>query len=314
MESNKSTAKDFFLWAGAMLALYVGVFSFVALMFDYLDYVFPDTTLYYNYDPYQGSISYEMASLIVLAPVLLILMRVIRKGIQAEPARAQVWVRRWALFLTLFIAGATVVVDLIVLLTTFLSGEELSARFLLKVLVVLLVASAGFMHFIADLWGYWEKKPQYARYVSWAVGVLVALTVAAGFLIIGSPQQQRAMRIDQQRVSDLQSIQSQIVTYWQQKESLPENLSDLNDPLSYFVVPVDPVTKEAYLYTRQSPLDFTLCATFATEGYSWDKNLSSPRPATFDVANENWQHGKGEVCFDRSIDPERYPPFPKGNL
>ncbi|MSR70652.1 hypothetical protein EXS62_01270 [Candidatus Kaiserbacteria bacterium] len=312
MDKPKATPKDFFLWAGAMIALYSGVFAFVSLIFDYINYTFPDTALaqYYG-DPYSGSISYEMASLIVLAPVLLVLMRVIRRAIQADPSRAEVWVRRWALFLTLFVAGATIVVDLIVLLTTFLQGGDLTTAFLLKVLVVLLVAAAGFMHFMADVWGYWARYPAYARYVNYAVGVLVVLTIAAGFLIIGSPQQQRALRIDQQRVSDLQNIQWQVVTYWQQKTALPTKLEDLRDPISGVDIPVDPVTKEAYTYKRQSPLDFTLCATFSTKGGDlYGRTIS--KPMAVGGVSEVWDHKAGETCFDRSIDPQRYPPYPKG--
>ncbi|OGC89064.1 hypothetical protein A3D70_01570, partial [Candidatus Adlerbacteria bacterium RIFCSPHIGHO2_02_FULL_54_18] len=218
MDKPKATPKDFFLWAGAMIALYAGVFSFIGLVFDYINYSFPDTALNYYIDPYQSGISYEMASLIVLAPVLLIVMRIIRRSITVDPSRAEIWVRRWALFLTVFLAGATIVVDLIVLLNTFLSGGELTTAFLLKVLVVLLVAGAGFMHFMADLRGYWERKPHYARYVNYAVGALVVLTIGAGFLIIGSPASQRDYRIDEQRVGDLMQIQSQIVySYYQPK-------------------------------------------------------------------------------------------------
>jgi len=312
MDKPKTTPKDFFLWAGAMVSLYIGVFSFVGLMFDYINYAFPDTALqnYYS-NPYQGSVSYEMASLIVLAPVLLILMRIIRKGIQKDPSRQEIWVRRWALFLVLFFAGAAIVTDLIVLINTFLQGEELSVRFLLKVAVVLLVAAAGFMHFMADLWGYWEKKPQYARMVSWAVGVLVVLTIASGFLIIGSPQSQRNLRLDEQRVSDLQGLQWQVVSYWQHKGSLPATVADLNDPIANYSVPTDPQTGATYTYKRMSPLDFELCATFGAPSQGQDA-VTVPEPAglssTGASKTDSWQHVAGNVCFDRSIDPQLYPP------
>lgn len=309
MDRPKATPKDFFLWAGAMLAFYVGVFSFISLIFQYLDYVYPDTALNYWVDPYQSGVAYAMASLIVLAPTFLILMRTIRRSIERDPSRQEVWVRRWALFLTVFLAGAGIVVDLIVLINTFLSGEELSARFLLKVLVVLLVAAAGFMHFLADIWGYWQKQPLYARYVNYAAGLLIVLTIAAGFLIIGSPQSQRELRIDQQRISNLQELQWQIISYWQQKESLPATLAEVQDPLSGVPIPVDPVTGEAYGYQRTSPLDFRLCATFAAEGgdtYRTSRSYISPMA---EDAPGSWRHGPGEVCFDRSIDPERYPPY-----
>jgi hypothetical protein len=310
MEHPKATPKDFFLWAGAMLALYGGIIAFIALIFDYINYTMPDTALGYYADPY-ASISYEMASLIVLAPLFLILMRVIRRSIAHDASRSEVWVRRWALFLTLFVAGATIAIDLIVLLTTFFNGEELSVRFLLKVLVVLLVAAAGFMHFMADLWGYWVKNPHYARYINWAVGALVVLTVLAGFFIVGTPAQARQARLDSQRISDLQSIQWELVNYWQQKQSLPATLNELEDPLSYWQMPLDPSSHKPYRYTRQSPLSFTLCATFATAGNAnWGKGESMPVRAYGSIEGD-WVHAAGEVCFDRSIDPERYPPYSK---
>ena len=315
MDKPKATPKDFFLWAGAMVSLYAGIVSFITLLFEYINQVFPDTVLGY-YDPYAGGVAYAMASLIVLAPVFLILMRVIRRNIQIDSSRNEIWVRRWALFLTVFLAGATIVIDLIVLLNTFLSGGELTTAFLLKVLVVLLVAGAGFMHFLADLWGYWEKNPQYARYINWATGVLVVLTIAAGFFIIGSPQSQRQYRIDEQRVGDLSSIQSAIVySYYQPKQKLPASLDDLNNPINGFMVPVDPQTGSAYEYSVKGPLGFELCATFnmpsrgetAKNGF-----ISRPMPTGYGGMSEVWQHGEGRTCFSRTIDPQLYPPTASG--
>lgn len=289
------------MWAGAMLALYAGVIAFITLLFNYINYTFPDPLGYLS-DPYQSGIPYQMASLIVLAPVFLILMRVIRKNIERDPSRAEVWVRRWALFLTVFVAGATIVIDLIVLLTAFLSGEALTAAFLLKVLTVFLVVGAGFLHFLADLRGYWQRKPAYARYVNWAVGVLVAVTILSGFVIVGTPGDARLARLDQRKVNDLQSIQSQITYYYQQKQALPPTLSALEDPLSYYQLPVDPETGEAYGYRTLGALSFELCATFNRESTA----VYGSAPYEHGLS-QNWQHAAGEECFERTIDPEFYP-------
>lgn len=299
------------MWAGAVVSLYASIVSFITLLFEYIDHTFRDTALEPWYDPYAGGVAYAMASLIVLAPVFLILMRVIRRNIIADPSRNEVWIRRWALFLTVFLAGATIVIDIIVLLNTFLSGGELTTAFLLKVLVVLLVAGAGFMHFLADLWGYWDKNPQYARSINWATGVLVALTIAAGFLIIGSPQSQRELRIDSQRVSDLQSLQSQIVYLYQQKERLPATLAELNDPLSYYTVPVDPETNQPYGYNVKGPLSFELCADFTTAGTVDQYGKTVAMPSAYGM-NDKWEHKAERTCFSRTIDPLLYPPYSKG--
>jgi hypothetical protein len=313
MDKAKTTPKDFFLWAGAMVALYGSIVAFVSLLFSYIDYTFPDP-LQYNYyaDPY-GTVAYQMAALIVLAPLLLVLMRVIRREIAQDASRADIWVRRWALYLTVFLAGAAIVINLITLITTFLSGEDLTVRFLLKVLVVLLVAGGGFLHFYSDIRGYWAKNPGRARMINWGVGAVVLASIVAGFFIVGTPQQARLYRFDEQKVNDLQNIQWQMVNFWQQKVTLPAELGELTDPLSGFVVPVDPQTGEPYGYRRTSASSFELCATFNAED-RYQRSVVPRMPVTaipeiVKTQGDTWEHGAGEVCFARTIDPERYPPF-----
>ncbi len=322
MEKARVTAKDFFLWVGAMAALYGGVIAFVSLIFEYINTAFPNPVRdsYYYYRAYGSEISYETASLIVLTPVFMLLMRLIRRDMQADSSRGETWVRRWALVLTLFLAGLAMVVDLIVALTTYLQGEAVTVAFLLKVLTVLLVAGAGFLHFLADMRGYWQREPSKAKMINYGVGVLVLATIVAGFFIIGTPQEIRREKQDDIRLQDLQNIQWQVVNYWQQKESLPENLEDLKDPISGWIMPTDPKTDEPYVYKRNGALTFSLCATFEAEGgqerygyageYSMAKPVSDPT-ATGTPIEDNWAHGAGEVCFDRTIDPERYPPYSK---
>src|SRR3989344_4986874 len=145
----KVTPKDFFLWAGAMITLYVSVFAFISLIFSYLNYAMPDALSYYSGDPYSSGVSYEMASLIVLFPMFLVLMRLAHRDIERDPSRGEVWIRRWALYLALFVAGATIAGDLITLIMYFFNGD-VTTRFVLKVLVVLLAAGGGFLHFLAD--------------------------------------------------------------------------------------------------------------------------------------------------------------------
>ena len=312
----KVTPKDFFLWAGAMVALYTSIVSFLILLFEYIERTFPDPVTNFYIDPYAGGIRFAMASIIVLAPLTVLLLRFIRSDIKREPAKSGLWIRRWALMLTLFVAGATMAGDLVTLINTFLGGE-LTTRFILKVLAVFLVAGGGFLHFYADLRGYWNTHPGRAQKVGIAVGILALLTVAAGFFIIGSPTDIRMMRLDAQKESDLMNIQWQIVNYWQQKELLPENLSELADPLSGIVIPVDPQTGERYSYAQTGARSFRLCATFNRESAStalvtrMEPAMPVPVGGSYDKQNEHWQHPSGEACFDRTIDPERYPPYSK---
>lgn len=312
----KASPKDFFLWAGAMLALYVSIFSLITLLFQYIDYAFPDAVSSYSYygDPYSGAIRFAMASLIVLFPTYVILMQIIRKEAQKDPSRLTIWVRRWALYLALFIAGATMVGDLVVLLNTFLGGE-ITSRFVLKVAVIFLIAGGFFMHFLADLKGYWFANPSRSKMVAYGATVLVLASVVAGFFIIGSPMAARLYNADQLKVQDLNSIQWQIVTYWQAKQKLPTNLAEVADPISGYTIPLDRQTGASYKYEATGQTTFKLCATFNKPSRDLGRGIASePSQVAYPIGKEgeNWQHGEGEQCFTRTIDPERYPAINKG--
>ena len=318
MDKPQTTPKDFFLWAGAMITLYASAVAFVSLIFDYLNYAFPDPLHYFASDPYQGGISYEMATLIVLFPLFLVFMRLIHRDIARDSSRADISLRRWALYLTLFLAVLTVAADLITLIMYFFNGD-VPARFLLKVLVILLVAGAGFLHFFADSRGYWNENPSYARTLGWATGALVVITIVAGFFIVGTPWQARLYRFDEQKVSDLQQIQYQIVSYWQGQGKLPMNINMLSDAISGYQVPTDPQSGKPYEYSIMGPITFQLCATFnevSRPGQAPIASAPTPYPASSGKPlADNWQHDLGRACFLRTIDPNRYPvtqkPTPK---
>lgn len=311
MDKPKTTPRDFFLWAGAMIGLYGSVIAFIRLVFDYINYAMPNPLDYLPNNPYDSGIPYEMAVFIVLGPLCIILMRVIHGTIARDPSRADVWIRRWAVYLVLFVAGATLAGDLIALLYNFLAGNDITARFILKVLIVFLVAGAGFLHFLADLRGYWEHEPKKSLSVSIGVGVLGLVTIIAGFFIIGTPASARLYRYDDQKVTDLANIQNQIVSYWQYKQALPSTLTDLNDSLSSFTVPTDPQSSQAYEYHVTGKTSFTLCATF-NKSENGTINYSVPEPMGLGGSgnNDNWDHASGHVCFSRTIDPQLYPPVP----
>jgi hypothetical protein len=314
---SKTSPKDFFLWLGAIIALYGSVISLITLLFEYVNYAFPDALAGYG-DPYGGAIRAAMAAVIVLVPTMLVLLRIIRGTIVAEPGKANIWVRRWALVLTLFIAVITILIDLITLINTFLGGE-ISVRFELKAALILLIALGVFLHFLADLKGYWISNPKRGNRVGFGVAVLAVAVIASGFFLIGSPTHVRNLRFDDQKVSDLQNLQYQIINYWQIKHALPAHLPALLDSVSGNTIPQDPQSDLAYTYKVVSPLKFQLCATFNlptpdTAGKG-GFNGGTLMPATYpsmmaDGTADSWQHGAGTVCFDRTIDPQRYPPTP----
>lgn len=314
METAKTTPRDFFLWIGAMASFYGAIISFIALLFEYINIAYPDPLAYHG-DLYGGAVRFAMASLIVLTPIAIGLIYLIRRTILKDGSREYLWVRKWAIVLTLFLAGATVAIDLITLVTTFLGGE-LTTRFVMKVLVILLVASGVFMHFLAELRGYWFLHPRRAHAVTAAAAVAALLAVIAGFVIVGTPSEMRMLRADQQRVDNLQTLQYEITNYYQLKRELPESFEELKDPLANHTLFTTDVQGNPYRYEKTGDLSFKLCAAFDaqsrdTSGQGGYPDRSMTAPGMAGVVEDTWQHGAGDTCFERTIDPERFPPAPK---
>lgn len=136
----------------------------------------------------------------------------------------------------------------------------------------------------------------------------VAVAVIASFFVMGSPQTERQRRFDEERVMHLQSIQWQIVNYWQRKNILPKNLAELKDDISGFQVPADPLTGEPYSYEVKDANSFVLCTNFALESRD---DVTRAMPMAPVGINDTWEHGPGRVCFSRTIDPELYKSYPK---
>lgn len=297
----KMSPKDFFLYVGVMVTLYWSVVSLIMLWFEYINRLFPDPLQAYI-DPFSGAIRFAMASLIVIFPLYIGLTRYLNQGIRKHPEKKELGIRKWLIFLTLFVAGVTVVIDLIVLINVFLGGD-LTTRFVLKVFVVLVIIGGVFIYYFFDFKGKWEKEKKLSVIIGWAVSLIVLVSIVSGFFIAGSPVAQRELRFDQQKIFDLQGIQQQVVLFWQDKQRLPKDLDELKSPLRGFITPVDSQTDDPYMYRTTGKLTFELCAVFNRESL---KDSRSTVRFEFGYVDENWEHSIGEVCFERTIDPERF--------
>ncbi|MEK7124613.1 MAG: DUF5671 domain-containing protein [Patescibacteria group bacterium] len=303
---KKNLPRNVFLHLFAMVALYWSAISFITLCWQYVNYYLPDIAVE-RYGQYYslGPIRFAIASLIIIFPLFVLATWFLNKIYRKESFVRESKTRKWLIYLTLFIASLVVVGDLIFVINTFLGGE-ITLRFVLKAFSVLLVAIAVFGYYLDDV-----RRPEpskSAKLYAIAGGVLVLAMVIGAFFIVGSPAKARLAQLDQQRVNDLQSIQYQVVNYWQRKGQLPENLAVLGDPISGYIVPNDPATSQPYEYNVKSAenLTFELCAVFSLSLHGNGDGRPKPVPA-YDGFNQNWNHSQGRTCFERTIDKQLYP-------
>ena len=315
MQTSKTTPRDFFLYFGALITLSWSAGSFIALLFRIVDTVFKDQLEYYV-DPYSSGIRFAIASLIVVLPVCLLLFRTIKRDAMSEPAKLSLWLRRWFFALAIFITSLAMIGDVIALLNSFLGGE-LTIRFFLKIVSVLLVAGLVFWYSLLELRIRDGAAATVRKEFLYGTPILVLAAIIYGFFVMGSPATQRSLRFDERRISDLSTVQNEIVyRFWQSKGRLPATLDELVDPISFPSLPVDPESRQPYTYSSDGKETFALCAEFdrGSDEKLQASGTRAPKPVALnytEFGGQDWSHQAGNSCFERTIDPELYPVRPK---
>ncbi|MBI3631519.1 MAG: hypothetical protein HY219_01480 [Candidatus Staskawiczbacteria bacterium] len=303
---KRNLPRDVFLHLFAIVTMYWSAISFITLCWQYINYFFPDVLNYnYGYTGFAGPIRFAVSSLIIVFPLFILISWILNKIYAKEAQVRESKIRKWLIYFTLFIASLVIVGDLTSIINTFLGGE-VKVRFILKTISVLVVAGVVFGYYLDDVRRNVPSK--LAKLFALITSVIILISVIGAFFIVGSPMQARLVQFDQQKVSDLQNIQFQIVDYSQRKGQLPQNLSDLNDSISGYIVPNDPQTSQPYEYNIKNVtnLNFELCANFNSSS-NLNNVESAPAPvATYPAGytDDNWDHYAGRVCFERTIDQQ----------
>ncbi len=286
----------------------MSIVSYLNLLFAYINVKFPDE-LTLSYTSSLNRIRLSTSILVVVWALYFVTQWLISKDLKTYKTQPEKSGHKLLTYLTLLLATVTISVDLIILIYNFYSGG-FTTPFFLKILAVFLVTAAVFGYYRWDLNRAYNKKTKTSLIIGIIASFGLVVSIIVGFFIVGSPAKQRDIRFDEQRVNDLQQIQSQVLDYWTRKSALPKTLDDLNDSISGVVAPLDPQTKAAYTYRKTADLTFELCATFNTSGdYRGIPKYSVPVASPIGSGvSENWNYKVGETCFSRTIDPTIYKP------
>jgi hypothetical protein len=310
IQPKRNLPRDLFLHLLAIVTLYWSAVTFVTLLWQYINYFFPDVLNKVYYMSFSGPIRFAIASLIIVFPVF-ILVSWFLNGIYAkEYVVRESKIRKWLIYLTLFISALVIIGDLVAVINTFLGGE-ITVRFFLKALSIIVVAALIFGYYLDDVRR--DTPSGKGKYFAIGTAIVVLVAVVGAFFIVGSPATARLIQFDQTKINDLSAIQSQIVNYWQRKEVLPNSLADLEDPISSYKIPNDPQTNQPYEYNVKDAanLSFELCATFNKEGDNQYGQTRPMMPYEKGFNSDSWQHSAGRTCFERKIDKQLYPPLNK---
>ena len=275
--------KQFFLHLFSTAALFVAVISLLTVIFQSVNVWLPDTLSYYG--GVNESMRLALAALLVFTPSYLWAMNKLAK----DPAGQIPWLSH----LTMFVAGITFLVDLMVVFYNFFGGE-LTARFGIKSLSVLLVAAGVFYFYRGWIKGFVGFKP--IQIFTWVFASLSLVVLVMGFFAGGAPWTVRAIEMDVRRTQDLIAIENYVLSFWQKENKLPNIL-----PVDF--MPKDPESMKMYEYKLVGDLKFEVCADFNLPAKGNNNRDYEPYPNPTEKDWYVFPHAAGKVCFEREIDP-----------
>ena len=290
-----TSAGEAFLYLVLFATLYISTFDVGAAWWALIERWFPDVARSRGVSDLEETglavLRWTVAGILIAFPVFLLVSRAVLRALRREPEKRASGVRRWLTYLTLFVAAMVLIGDLVVLVTGFLNGE-LTRPFLLRALVVFLIASAVFGHYLGGL-RHDERAATRRAATRWigpagAIGTVVTLIVAMS--VMGSPREARVRQLDQIRVRDLAQIAGAVSYFHRDHHRLPATLAELDAPAGGPLPARDPVSGAPYEYVVQDSVTFLLGATFASEdsigAWGGQRDL-------------RWRHPAGHYLFTR---------------
>jgi hypothetical protein len=144
------SAREAFLYLVMFSTLYLSAYHLGSLLFSFIDKALPDPASSVDRMAFMDNIRWAISSLVIAFPIFLFVSNYVGKQISQNPIKRLSPVRRWLTYLTLFIAAGTLIGDLTTLVYNVLGGD-LTMRFLLKVIVVAVIAGTIFSYYLSDL-------------------------------------------------------------------------------------------------------------------------------------------------------------------
>ena len=289
--------KNFVMQLGSLVALYVSITALLTLIFSTINIAIPDAAAgSWEWDSSQSSLRFSLALLVVFFPTYLALTRVVNQT-RRESEESYATFTKWLIYISLLVGGLVMLVDLVVVIMTFLEGE-VTLRFILKAASVLFIIGAVFCYYLKDAKGYWQMRPQMSiTYGAVATAMVIGIVVSSLYHM-EMPTDARERKLDNEQVGHMQDMQWRIEDYYRTNEALPENITAVyvND------VPKAPDGRETYAYNVTGTTTYELCATFAKPSQP-DTQTRPVTPPGLEK-NYNWDYKAGRWCFDREIDGE----------
>lgn len=288
---KQNNAKHAFYYLLSFVALIFTTISVGIIIFQIIDKSVVDVLNNYAMAS-NSALKFAISSLIIAVPVFYIISRLIYQDLKKGILDKDAPLRRWLTYFILLVSSIIILGVFIGAINNFLSGE-LTWRFVLKALTILLISLSVFSFYFFDL----KRKDftgtnVFLRVYFVASLVLIIIIFISAWFYVESPATARAKRLDQMLVNNMYSVESAINTYYDREKKLPLSLNDLVlDPkFNVQIIPSDPI-----IYNKLTETSFELCANFRTDSRQDQGQAYMSYPAYPAASNYSF-HTAGYMC------------------
>ncbi len=296
---NSQAAKFAFFYMLSLVALVFTALSTGMIIFQIINKLIPDVPGFFQGSFSDSSLKYAISQMIIAAPIFFLTMRQIHKYLYSGELDNNSGIRKWLTYFMLFVSSVVLIGWAIGTLNSFMQGE-LTTKFLLKAITAIGISAIVFSYFLYDIKRKEVKGVRDSRIKIFLIGALTLVVAAliGSLFVVESPTEARNRKLDSMVIVDFNEIDQAINIYYAENKKLPENLSTLQETISFLRDNdlQDPVTNKAYGYKVSDDKNYELCATFRT--------VSADEKSREYYFDDRWHHEAGEQCLKQTVHTE----------
>jgi hypothetical protein len=290
----------------SLVALIFMALSSGMIIFQVINKYIIDILDQYNGMFSQETLKFAISALIISTPIYYLTAWQIQKSLFKGTLEKDSGVRRWLTYFILFVSSVVMIGWLIATINSFLDGE-LTTKFILKSLTAILISGVIFSFYLYEIKReeIVQKKDKVVRAYFVVTLFFVIACFVTSLLIVESPTQTRNRKMDNNTISNLSQIESEVNNYYAKNKKLPQNFEELKKNNDYLADEMfkDKLTGNFYEYKITDTKNYELCADFLMNSKD-DKNISLNN-----YWGNMWKHEAGRQCFkkDASVLDEKSP-------
>ena len=181
----ENTSKVGYLYFGILITIFIFLISFLVTVFDIINFhiISPNDFWFQYISIVQNALPLSISFLAVSSIVLVYLNRFVRKGSISDVSSS---LKSFSVGAIIFVSVVVIAFTLAFSIYALLTGD-LTTRFLLKVITLLIVFGTAITYYMLDRKNYWNKHSKRAVSMDIVFSIVMVVVIAYGVILINPP-------------------------------------------------------------------------------------------------------------------------------